>query len=78
MLGTPRLIRSDEWAVITPLFQAAVRNGFREVNETSFYREDLRSVFPLPLKNWSLFFRPQLWAFFLTGAPPRIQSTLHS
>ena len=69
ILGTPRPIRSDEWAVITPLFQAAVRNGFREVNETSFYREDLRSVFPLPLKNWSLFFRPQLWAFFLTGAP---------
>ncbi len=67
ILGSPRPVRSDEWAVVTPLFQAAVRNGFREVNETSFYREDLRSVFPIPLRNWSLFFRPQLWAFFLTA-----------
>lgn len=69
VLGTARPIRSDEWGVITPLFQAAVRNGFREVNQTSFYREDLRSVFPIPIRNWSLFFRPQLWAFFVTSAP---------
>jgi hypothetical protein len=66
--GTARPIRSDEFAVITPLFQAAVRNGFREINETSFYRESLRSVFPVPLRNWSLIFRPQQWAFFLTSA----------
>jgi hypothetical protein len=69
ILGSPRDIRSDEWAVITPLFQTAVRNEFREVNETSFYREDLRSMFPVPLRNWTLFLRPQLWAFFLTAAP---------
>ncbi len=69
MLGRPRPIRSDEWAVFTPLIQAAVRNDFREVNETSLYREDLRSVFPVPLRNWSLLFRPQQWAFFVTGAP---------
>ena len=69
ILGEPRFIRMDEWELITPLFQAAVRNGFSEVNETSFYREDLRTVFPVPIRNWSLLFRPQLWAFFLTGAP---------
>jgi hypothetical protein len=69
ILGVPRFIRMDEWELITPLFQAAVRNGFSEVNETSFYREDLRTVFPVPLRNWSLLFRPQLWVFFLTGAP---------
>ena len=28
---------------MTPLFQAAVNNDFREVNETSFYSETLRS-----------------------------------
>jgi hypothetical protein len=69
ILGVPRFVRMDEWELTTPLFQTAVRNGFIEVNETSFYREDLRTVFPVPLRNWSLLFRPQLWAFFLTGAP---------
>ena len=67
ILGAARHAREDEWALITPLFQAAVRNGFREVNQTSFYGEDLRTIFPVPLKNWSLIFRPQLWAYFLTS-----------
>lgn len=67
VFGQARPVRSDEWAVVTPFFQAAVRNHFHEVNEGSFYREGLRNLFPTPLKNWSLVFRPQLWAFFLTG-----------
>ena len=65
ILGTSRQIRSDEWSVNTPLVQAAVRNKFQRINETSFYREDLRNFVPLPLKDWSLIFKPQLWAFFL-------------
>jgi hypothetical protein len=65
VFGTSRPIRSDEWSVDTPLMQAAVRNRFQRVNETSFYREDLRSFVALPLKDWSLVFKPQLWAFFL-------------
>jgi hypothetical protein len=64
-LGTSRAIRGDEWSVNTPLFQSAVRNRFQRVNETSFYREDLRNFVALPLKDWSLIFKPQLWAFFL-------------
>src|ERR1700686_5174906 len=62
VLGTARGIRGDEWAASTPYFQAAVRNGFRRTNETSFYREDLRCVYVLPLKDWSLIFKPELWA----------------
>jgi hypothetical protein len=63
--GTPQAIRSDEWAVETPYFQAAVRNHFRRINETSFYREDLRNYYPLPLADWSLLFKPEMWAFFV-------------
>ena len=63
--GTSRAIRSDEWAIETPYFQAAVRNRFQRVNETSFYREDLRNFYALPLADWSLAFKPQMWAFFV-------------
>jgi hypothetical protein len=63
--GSDRDIRSDEWAIATPYFQAAVRNRFRRVNETSFYREDLRNFYVLPLADWSLVFKPEVWAFFV-------------
>jgi hypothetical protein len=63
--GSPRGIRSDEWAVATPYFQAAVRNRFRRVNDSSFYHEDLRNFYALPLADWSLVFKPELWAFFV-------------
>ena len=63
--GSARVIRSDEWAVATPYFQAAVRNRFQRVNQTSFYGEDLRNFYALPLADWSVIFKPQLWAFFV-------------
>ena len=53
---------------MTPLFQAAVNNDFREVNETSFYSETLRSFIGLPVLNWGLFFKPLVWPFFVV--PP--------
>jgi hypothetical protein len=68
VFGAARLIRADEYAGGTPFLQIAVRNGFRRVNETSFYREDLRTSGLLPLKDWSLVFKPELWAFFVV--PP--------
>lgn len=67
LLGTPRGIRMDEWAVMTPLFEAAVNNGFHEINETSFYHENLRSFIGLPLLNWGLVFKPAVWPFFLVS-----------
>ena len=69
-LGGAQFIRSDEWSITTPFFQAAVRNGFRRFNQTSFYGEDLRGQsinLALPLKDWGLIFKPQLWPFFLTS-----------
>jgi len=66
-LGVSRPIRSDEWAILTPQVQAAVRNHFQRFNETSFYREDMRNYFMPPLKDWGLIFRPESWLFFGTS-----------
>ncbi len=68
--GEPRPIRSDEWGWGTPYVQAAVNNHFERINHTSFYREDLRNINALPLKDWGLLFKPQFWLFFV--APPTI------
>ncbi len=67
-LGEARPIRSDEWAVLTPYFQIAVANGLTGVNAISPYHETLRSFFALPINDWSIVFKPQLWGFLL--APP--------
>ena len=75
VLGHARPVRADEWAGATPLFQAAVRSGFQRTNETSFYREDLRSFYLLPLKDWALVFKPEVWAFFLV--PPDTAFSLY-
>ena len=58
VVGEPREIRSDEWAVWTPYIQATVNNDFQRINETSIYREDLRNFNGLPLLDWALFFKP--------------------
>ena len=76
ILGEPRIIRSDEYYMVTPYFQIAVRNGFSRYNELSPYKEDLRAYFALPLLDWSLPFKPQLWAFFAVD-PARAYSFYH-
>jgi hypothetical protein len=74
-LGRPQPIRSDEWAILTPLFQAAINNGMAERNATSFYHESLMSIFGLPLLNWGFIFKPQLWAFLVL--PPSFAYSLY-
>jgi hypothetical protein len=67
-LGEPRPIRTDEWAVVTPLTQAAVRNDFQRFNATSFYGEDFRINYGLPIRDWGLIFKPTMWAYFVVDA----------
>lgn len=67
LVGQARAIRTDEWSVTTPLFQIAVNNDFKERNETSFYRETLRSHIGLPLRNWAIPFKPLVLPFFVTS-----------
>lgn len=61
--GKPRAIRSDEWAVVTPLTQATVNNNFERYNKTSFYNEDLRINYGLPIYDWGMVFKPTMWGY---------------
>jgi hypothetical protein len=65
LLGSAKPIRSDEWRSLTPLFQIAVRGHFSTVDQISPYHETLRGFWALPILDWSLIFKPQLWAFWL-------------
>ncbi|MCZ6691269.1 MAG: hypothetical protein O7H41_16910 [Planctomycetota bacterium] len=68
VLGPARPVRSDEWAVWTPLTQATVNNDFRRYNETSLYREDLRMVYAMPIFDWGMLFKPTMWLYPLVNA----------
>jgi len=74
--GIPQAIRSDEWAVWTPYMQSLVNNGFQRFNALSLYHEDFRNFNALPIYDWSLFFKPQYWAF-LVLEPARAFSFAH-
>jgi hypothetical protein len=64
-LGHARFLRTDEWAMWTPYIQATVNNGFHRFNLTSIYGEDLRNFNIVPLWDWGLIFKPEMWSFFV-------------
>ncbi|HDS1084199.1 TPA: hypothetical protein QDZ62_002080 [Stenotrophomonas maltophilia] len=68
LLGSARMIRSDEWIVFTPYIQIAVNNDFGQINAYSPYHESLRTFQALPLLDWGLLFKPYHWAFFVLPA----------
>ena len=61
--GTPRPIRSDEWMVLTPYVQLAVKSHFAIHDLISPYHEDLKAFFALPLMDWAAIFKPYYVAF---------------
>ncbi|UXC17906.1 DUF7657 domain-containing protein [Comamonas squillarum] len=61
--GQSRQVRSDEWAVVTPLTQATVNNNFERYNKTSLYEEDLRINYGLPIADWGIIFKPTMWLY---------------
>lgn len=65
--GKARPIRSDEYAVVTPLTQATINNGFERINRTSLYGEDLRINYGLPIRDWGLLFKPTMWLYGFTN-----------
>lgn len=73
--GMARSIRSDEWIVYTPLVQIAVRSGFAPLDLVSPYHESLKSFIALPILDWSLIFKPQLWAYWVL--PPAYAYSLY-
>lgn len=68
VLGRPQGIRSDEYALWTPMVQAAVNDGFTQINETSIYRENRRHFYALPLYDWGLALKPNFWPFLILPA----------
>ncbi|MBA8841620.1 hypothetical protein [Ochrobactrum sp. RH2CCR150] len=75
LFGKARAIRSDEWAVLTPYFQIAVLGQGGVTDVISPYQESLKAVWPLPILDWSLIFKPQLWGFWVF--PPATAFSLY-
>ncbi|MBM3579662.1 MAG: hypothetical protein FJX34_02675, partial [Alphaproteobacteria bacterium] len=73
--GKPRQIRSDEWAVQTAFVKIAVNNNFERYNKSSIYKEDLRPISSLPIKDWSIPFKPLLLGFYFL--PPDYAYSLY-
>ena len=65
LFGFAQPERSDEWALWTPYVQIAINNGFARIEHISPYEADLRNFNALPLWDWGLVFKPQLWTFFV-------------
>jgi hypothetical protein len=64
IFGTAQGIRSDEWMVQTPWLLAQVRNGIRETN-TLFGDGINFTTGYVPVRNWTVIFHPQYWAYFV-------------
>ena len=64
LLGTPRLIRGDEYGVTTlaMISQARARPDFPRENP-SWGAEQVPLIFSLPVRHWSMAVRPQLLGF---------------
>ncbi|CAB3731320.1 hypothetical protein LMG27174_05826 [Paraburkholderia rhynchosiae] len=63
VIGDPKPIRADEWAVITSLTAASVNNHFERYNKTSPYNDDLRIAFGIPIDDWGWFFKPTMMLY---------------
>jgi hypothetical protein len=66
VLGTPKAIRADEWAFITPaiLSQAHHDPPFPTTN-LSWGSASVPLVLNVPTRHFSTLFRPQVWGYFL-------------
>jgi len=76
IFGTPKPIRSDEWAVWTPYLQSLINNNFSRYNFLSIYHEDFRNFNALPIFDWAMVFKPQFWSFYIMS-PARAFSFSH-
>ena len=65
LFGNPNVGRTDEWFVQTPWTISQITQGFPEFNTT--LPGGMSSVIPFDLPNtdWSTFFKPELWGFFV-------------
>jgi hypothetical protein len=64
LLNNPRGVRSDEWLVITQLTFAQAENDYQKINDNLADGQNM-ALLDVPYKDWSTFFKPQNWAFFV-------------
>lgn len=64
LAGTPRAIRSDEWAVFTPFIITQQRTGFPLQNHQIGIGNSTLCI-NVPCKHFTTLFRPQFIAFFI-------------
>ncbi len=64
LLGNPKEIRSDEYQAQTPWIMSQVARGFPTSNP-NVGEGEMVLLNNLPARHWSMFFRPQMWAFFV-------------
>ncbi|HEX4631891.1 MAG TPA: hypothetical protein VH188_13110 [Chthoniobacterales bacterium] len=62
--GAPESVRSDEWLVWTPALIAQANRGF-PVENPSLGAGRAPFLYSLPVRHYSMVFRPQLYGFFL-------------
>lgn len=75
LFGKARAVRSDDWAVLTPYFQIAVLGNGSTTDLISPYHSSLKAIWPLPIMDWSILFKPQLWSFWIF--PPAYAFSLY-
>lgn len=70
LAGTSRAIRSDEWAVFTPMALGQVNNGFEYKNDNlrGGYPTDMFIIYGQPVKDISMIFRITQIGYLLFGA----------
>jgi hypothetical protein len=68
VLGRSHSIRADDYLVATPLLRSAVSNHFEPTSRVSPYHESLKTFVAMPLADWGIALKPQMWAFF--AVPP--------
>lgn len=65
LVGQPRTVRSDEWAVNTPFVISQVNDNFPEFSSDIGQGQDMSVVVDVPYRDWSSFFKPQNLVFFI-------------
>ena len=70
LAGTSRSIRSDEWAVFTPMALGQTANGFKYMNNNlrGGYPTDMFIIYGQPVKDISMIFRLTQIGYLLFGA----------
>ncbi len=67
--GSPNPTRSDEWMVWTPAILSQLNHRPpMPVNNSSLGQGAVTLLMSIPVRHYSMFFRPQLWGFFFLDA----------